>query len=222
MHLVSSSVIHLLVHGLVLLNEGQKLLDDLSQVWLTGQVVPLESTSLLGLVVLEISLILSFLELDLSELLDLVVVDDENLISIGLVGESALSSGSCIWLLVADESIGVASLSSVKSDFLDLTTLFEEISEIILSPVGWEVLHVQVASLLGVLVLDCLLDLLDGSISLLDGVSDIELHVLVHLFVLQALNGLVCTSWTIFLVDLIWVIVTDETELTDIILVEDE
>lgn len=221
-HLVSSSIVHLLVHGLVLLDEGQKLLDDLGQMWLTGQVVPLESTSLLGLVVLEISLILGFLELDLSEFLDLIMVNDENLISIGLVGESALGSGGGVWLLVADESISITSLTSVKSDLLDLTTLFEEVSEIILSPVGWEVLHVQVASLLGVLVLDGLLDLLDGSISLLDGVSYVQFHILVHLFVLQTLDGFVGTLWTVLLVDLGWVVIADETKFTDVILVEDE
>jgi len=48
-HLLSSSLVHLLIHGLVLLNKGEDLLNDLSQVWVRVQIVPLESTRLLGL-----------------------------------------------------------------------------------------------------------------------------------------------------------------------------
>ena len=50
--------------------------DDLGQVWLTRQTLPLEASSLLGLVLLEVGFVDGFLDLDLSELLDLIVVDD--------------------------------------------------------------------------------------------------------------------------------------------------
>jgi len=117
-------------------------------VWVRVQVVPLESTRLLGFVVLEISLVLGSLKLNLSKFLDLVVVDDKDLVSIGLVGESVLGVSGGIWLLEADESVGITGLTFVKSDVLDLTVLLEEISEVVLSPFSWEVLDVEVASLL--------------------------------------------------------------------------
>lgn len=75
-HLVSTGLVHLLVHSLILLNKSQELLDDLGEMWLTGEVIPLEATGLLCLVLLEVGFVLGLLELDLSELLDLVVVDD--------------------------------------------------------------------------------------------------------------------------------------------------
>jgi hypothetical protein len=130
------------------LDKSEDLLNDLSQVWVRVQVVPLESTRLLGFVVLEISLVLGSLKLNLSKFLDLVVVDDKDLVSIGLVGECVLGVSGGIWLLEADESVGITGLTFVKSDILDLTVLLEEISEVVLSPFSWEVLDVEVASLL--------------------------------------------------------------------------
>lgn len=203
-HLLSSGMVHLLVHGLVLLNEGQDLLDDLGQVRVGVQVVPLESTGLLGLVVLEISLILGSFELDLSELLDLVMVDNENLIAIGLVRQGVLGVGSGIWLFVANESISITGLTFVKSDLLDLTTLLEEILKVILSPVGWEVLNVKVASLLGVLVLDGFLDLLNSSVGLLHGGSNVKLDffivsTLTHDLTLELFDSFLGALWTVLL-----------------------
>jgi hypothetical protein len=53
--------------------------------WLTGKIIPLESTCLLLSVFFEIGFILEFGHLDLSDLLDFIVVDDENFTIINLI-----------------------------------------------------------------------------------------------------------------------------------------
>jgi len=74
-HHVSLRLVEMSVHGLVLLHDVQKLLEDLSHVWVAGQISQMEGARLLGLILLEISLINGILDLDLSLLLNLVVVD---------------------------------------------------------------------------------------------------------------------------------------------------
>jgi len=84
-------------------------LDDLGQMWLTGKIVPLESTGLLLSVLLEIGLVLEFSHLDLSNLFNFVVVDDQDF-SINLsVSHVLFGSGAGVWLFVADESVLVSS-----------------------------------------------------------------------------------------------------------------
>jgi len=144
-----TTLVHLLVGLLVILDDTEKLLEHLSQVRLGSQVVPLESTGLLGLVFLPISLVTGLLHLELSDLLDLVVVDQEHLALNAVVLQVLLSLGSIGWLLVANESKGVSGLLSlVKSDVLDVSKSLEEVGQVILGVVVWEVLHIQVASLL--------------------------------------------------------------------------
>ena len=60
------------------LHKLEKLLDDLSQVWLTGQIIPLESTGLLLSILFPISLIFEFSHLHSSDLFDFIIVDDKN------------------------------------------------------------------------------------------------------------------------------------------------
>jgi len=72
-------VVEVGVHLLVLLHDIQQLLENLSHVWVAGEIVKMESTGFLGLVFLEISLIDGIFDLDFSLLLDLVVVDDQGL-----------------------------------------------------------------------------------------------------------------------------------------------
>ena len=129
-------------------------MDDVGQVWLTGQVVPLETTTGDGDVLLPVSLVSDFFELEVSDLLDLVMVDDQTFAFIGLSVKGLFGVGAGIWLLEADESESVVSESFLESDLLNLSEWLEEVGKLNFSPVSWEVLDVQVASLLGVLVSD--------------------------------------------------------------------
>ena len=148
---VSLGLVEMGVHGLVLLHDVQKLLEDLGHVWVRGQIGKVEGTGLLSLILLEISLIDGVLDLNLSLFLDLVMVDHEGLTIIGGVVQGLLGNGGGVWLLEADE--GEASVFTLlQFDVLDGTELLEEVLEVIRSPVVWEVLDVQVASLLGYLV----------------------------------------------------------------------
>jgi len=103
---VSTSIIWL---SSVLLHKLEKLLDNLGQMWLTCEIVPLESTSLLLSIFLEIGFILKFSHLNLSNLFDFIVVDNQNF-SINLsVRKLLLGSGAGIWLFIANKSILVSS-----------------------------------------------------------------------------------------------------------------
>jgi len=141
--------VHLLVGLLVILNDTEKLLKHLSKMRLRGQVIPLKSSGLLGLVLLPVSLVTSLFHLKLSDLLDLVVVDQEHLALAVVVLQVLFGLSGISWLLVANKSKGIASvLALVQSDVLDVTVSIEQLHQLVLGPVIWEVLHIQVASLL--------------------------------------------------------------------------
>ena len=101
----SLSLVHSHVHGLVLLDESKKLLNDLGEMRLAGKIVPLESTRLLGLILLEVRLILDLLDLLVSDLLDFVMVDDKDLSVMSLVVKGLLGGSCSIWLLEANKGI---------------------------------------------------------------------------------------------------------------------
>jgi len=99
--------------------------------------------------------------------------------------------------------------------------LLEEVLEVFFGPGGWEVLDVKVASLLGVLISDHLLEFLLGSLLLGKEFSDVKLDGLTvflsHVFSVENLNSLGDCLWTMILVS--WILIADETELTHIVLV---
>ena len=132
---------------MVLLHDVQQLLEDLSHVWVRSQISEVEGTRLLSLIFLEIGLINGVLDLNFSLFLDLVMVDHKSLSIIGRVVQGLLGNSSRVWLLEADEGEGTIS-AFLQFDVLDGTELFEEVLEVIRSPGIWEVLDVQVASLL--------------------------------------------------------------------------
>ena len=101
----------------------------------------------MGLILLEISFIDSVFDLDLSLLLDLVVVDHEGLAVIGGVVQGRFGNSSRVWLFEADES-EVSVSSFFELDAFDGTELLEEVLKFFLWPLVWEVLDVEVASLL--------------------------------------------------------------------------
>jgi hypothetical protein len=220
-HHVPLRLVEVGVHGLVLLHDVQQLLKDLGHVGVGSQVGKVEGTRLLSLILLEVSLVDGVLDLDLSLLLDLVVVDHEGLAVIGGVVQGLLGNGGGVWLLEADES--EASISTLlQFDVLDGTELLEEVLEVIRSPGVGEVLHVQVASLLGGLVSEGVSLLLQLSVLLLHGVSHVKLELVAHVLTIESIDGLLGALWSVLLVDSLGVIIADESVLSYLILEEDE
>jgi len=124
-------------------------LDNVSKVWLVRELGPGEGgSSLLRNVLLPVSLVSNLLELKVSNFLDLVMVDNKTLSIDSLTLEVLLGLGASIWLLEADEGVGVLTCTLLKLYSLDLSVLLEEVLEVLLGPGGWEVLDVKVASLL--------------------------------------------------------------------------
>jgi len=104
---LSLVLVEVSVHGFVLLHDLKQLLEDLGHMWMSNQVVKMESTILLGLIFLEVGLVHGFFSLEGSKLLDLVMVDHKGLTFNGVVVEGLLGRGSSIWGLEANESIRV-------------------------------------------------------------------------------------------------------------------
>lgn len=60
--------------------QTKQMLNDLSQMWLGGQLIPFEVSSLLGLISIKIRFVNSFFFLNLSELFDFIVVDHHDFV----------------------------------------------------------------------------------------------------------------------------------------------
>jgi len=208
------SIIHLLLGSFIVLNDTEELLEHLGQVRLRGQVIPLETSSLLSLVLLPVSLVTSLFHVKLSDLLDLIVVDHEHLSIDSMVLQVLLSLCSISWLLEADKSVGISgrSASVTELDVFDLSEGLEVFSQVVLGPAVGEVLHEQVASLLGCLVSNGLAHLFDFTLSLLQGRLDNELDTWSDLAIVHFLNSLLSTLWTVLLILLLRVIVANESK----------
>ena len=144
------------------------------------QISPLDlsvSTVLLGFILFEVSLVDGFLHKNLSDFFDLIVVDDHHLAIKTDAVEVHFCIYSVVWYLEAHESKGVSTLGSVQLDALNFTILRKDLIDIDLIPIVREVLDVQVASFLGVLVSQGVFLLLKFTIGLLQGMSDVELVV---------------------------------------------
>lgn len=98
----------------------------------------------------------------------------------------------------------------------------EQLSELAFVPGYWEVFDEEIAPLLGDLVLECLSLLLDLSICPLHSITDIQLMVLGDLLVVENFDCISSASWTVSEVVLIWIIIAHESELTDVILSQDQ
>jgi hypothetical protein len=121
----------------------------------------------LFLEVLEISLVMEFFILSFSDFFDLVVVDIKLLSVEGLLMEFSLGLGGLLWILEADESIDRFSFLREDLDVFNFAVLAKNFFKLFFGGVRGEVLHVEIASLLGVLVSEHLLGLLHGSLFLL-------------------------------------------------------
>ena len=159
--------------------------------------------------VLEISSISGVFLLDLSDFLLLVEVQEELLAIQGLSLTLLLGIGSTFWTLVADEGVDGSTFFMVKLDTFDFTVLFKVGLELLFSGVLWEVLDVEIASLLGVLESVLLSLLLLLSESLWKSFFNVELDTIVLLVVLLS-DSVQGAFWTVFFV--VWVFETNEGE----------
>mmetsp|Transcript_5466 Transcript_5466/g.9250 ORF Transcript_5466/g.9250 Transcript_5466/m.9250 type:complete len:490 (+) Transcript_5466:435-1904(+) len=151
------------------------------------------AASLLAVVeVLEVASVLGLQDLVLLELLDLVGLDLEGLSSEGLAVEAESGLGGLAGLLEADEG-GVADLGALAGgdhlDVLDGAVGSEDLSDFVLGVLLGESLDEEVASPLGLLQVNHVLLLLDGSLKLALGESDVEL-LLLDLGSVHLLDGL--------------------------------
>jgi len=171
-------------------------------------------------VLLEVSLILGFFKRDFTELLDLVVVDVKRSLTESLVVETGLGNGGLIGSLEANESVNVLTLVVAEHlKALNVTKLLESLSELLLGGLGREVLDVQVASLLGVLVLEHLASSLNSSALLLESFLNVEL-VAVDLAVVELLDGLSSSLGSVFTVLLVLGVVANESVSTLVVAAE--
>lgn len=170
---------------------GQERSEDGVQVLSVDGVRDLSTSGVLVQVLLEVSVVFHGLVLDLSELLDLVVVDVELSVTESGSVQGVLSVGGSVWGLVADESVDVLLLLILKHlDLLDFTIVLELGDEFFLAH-GWvEVLDVEIASLLGVLVSEHFSGLLQFSVSFLESLSAVELQVAAHVSSVEFLDSL--------------------------------
>ena len=206
---------------MLLLDEREQLLDDVSLIWLTCEVVPLEA-SVDRFVLFPVSLVSDLLELEVSDLLDLVMIDDQTLTVVSLATKSLLGNGASVWLLEADESKGVVLETLLESYLFDLSIGLEEVGKVDLSPGSWEVLDIKVASLLGVLVSDGFNELLFFSVLLVQEVSEVHFKAIAHVFVGKGGDCFLNSHGTVHLILSILVFITHETILADVVLEENE
>ena len=183
---------------------------------ISGLVV--EAGEVLSLVALPVLLVLVGLVEEIMLLPHLVVVDVEG--SIVDVEVCRLNLGSGIGALEANKGEGrlVVLLAEELKGF-DLTVLLEEVLKVILGGLGGEVLHVQVASLLGVLVLKGLVGEFLLTLALLEsGLAVKELSV-AHVLVVHGLDSLGGSLRSVLTVSTVGSTVADEGEGADGVLV---
>jgi len=126
-------------------------------------------------VVLEVNSVSHFFLLELSHFLQLVVVHVELLSVESLLVKSLLGGQSLVGLSVANKGVKGFLLIGHHLKAFDLSVLAEEFHELLFGSVLREVLHVEVASSLGLLESELLLGLLEVTVRLLQSFLDIEL-----------------------------------------------
>ena len=214
-HILLLSSSHLLKAIVALHGEGLQELSNLVVEFVSGgDVLPVVVLVVQLLELLETELILSLFILDLSELLELVMAD----LKLSLVEESVVAVLESLLGLVgsleADESVSLLSLVDGEHlDALNLSILLEDTSEVLLSELRLEVLDVEVASLLGVLVLDGLTEELLLSLRGSEGRLDVELLAITHVSAIEGFNSFESLLRSILVVVLVLRHVADESKL---------
>jgi hypothetical protein len=113
----------------------------------------------LFLPVLPVSLVVHLLELSFSDFLDLVEVNVKSLSVEALLVALSFGVESLIWVLEAHEGVERLAFLGEELDAFDVSVLGEVLLQLLSSSGRQEVLHIQIASLLRVLVSDHFLGL---------------------------------------------------------------
>jgi hypothetical protein len=206
--------IHLVEGAASLLGEVLEELDELVlELVLGGDVVPLSLLVVEFFESLESELILGFFVSDVTELLEFVVADLHLTFVDGLSVQFREGSLGLIGGLEADESVCFVRL--VNGEHLDtlnlaLTISREKLLEVFVGGLGVKVLDVQVASLLGVLVLNGFTEELFLSLGGTKSGLDIESLTLTHVFSIEGLNSLGSGFGSVLMVVLVFSNKADE------------
>lgn len=214
--LVLSRSGHLLETTISLHGEGLQELGDLVVEFITrGDVLPVVVLVVKLFELLETKFILSLFILDLSELLEFVMADLE----LSLVEESVVTVLEGLLGLVgsleADESVGLLCLINGEHlDALNFSVFLENTSEVLFGELGLEVLDVEVASLLGVLVLDGLTEELFLSLGGSKGGLNVEDLTVTHVSSVKRFNGFESFLGSVLVIVFVFRHVADESEFT--------
>jgi len=200
--------------------ELEHILEKRHKVRSGGDFVKEVGATVVSSVLLEVCLILGFFERDLTEFLNLVVVNVKRSFAENLVVETSLCHGSLIGSLEANESVNILTLivrEHLKA--FNVTELFEALLKVLFSGLGREVLDVQVASLLGVFVLEHLTGSLDGSALFLKGFLNVEL-VTIDFLVVETLDSGSSSLRSVFSVLLVFGVIANESVSTLVVAAE--
>jgi hypothetical protein len=199
---LSGSHVVVVTHGHLTLSECSllvlgKVLKELDkfvlELILGGDVVPLSLLIVDFLESLESEFILGFFVGDVTEFLEFVMADLELELVDGLSVQFGKGSLGLIGGLEADESVGFVGLVDGEHlDTLNLTLAIssEELHEFIVGSLFVEVLDVQVASLLGVLVLDGFAEEFLLALGGTESGLDVEGLAISHVLSVESLNSL--------------------------------
>ena len=107
------------------IHQSEKMMDDLSQMRLTRQIIPLETTLEHGFVLFKVSFIKCLFSLNISDFFDLIVIDDNHFVIEDLLVQVLFCIHRTVWFLEADESKTQSLLCLLETDIFNLTKLTE-------------------------------------------------------------------------------------------------
>jgi len=178
-----------------------------------GDVLPVVVLVVELLELLEAELILGLFVLDLSELLELVMADLELSLSVESVVQELDGVLGLVGGLEANKSVGLlGGLNGEHLDGLDFTVFLEDLLEVLVVELGVKVLDVEVASLLGVLVLDGLTDELGLSLGSSEGGLDVKEFTVTHVSTVEGIDGFESFLGSVLVVVLVLRHVADKGE----------
>ena len=180
------------------LDQGDELLEDGINV---GSAHQFGDVGALFLPVLPVSLVVHFLELSISHFFDFIEVNVKGLAHEALLMAHLSGIGCFFWFLEAHKGIeGFSFFVGEQLDALNFSVLAEELLQLFLGGCRGEILDIEVASLLGVLVSDHVLVLLCLSVCFVQCWLAVHSVSLINLQSMEFRDSLACTTGTIVLV----------------------
>ena len=113
--------------------------------WLGSKIIPVKSSFFLSGTFFPVSFVNCSLVVYLSFFLHFIIINLESISVHCLVMKISFCICSIIWFFEANKGILVSSSFS-KSDFFNFSIMSENIGNILLSPVVWEIFNVEIAS----------------------------------------------------------------------------